>query len=84
MFGSRSQWRYVGPGPGGPSINPRACWSFVYWNGTDASAGKSTLLRILAGKRLTKTRSCKIKGKDVFMNSPGVGRCSAYNEMANH
>lgn len=35
-------------------------------------AGKSTLLRILAGKRLTKTRSCKILGQDVFMNPPGV------------
>ena len=37
-----------------------------------AVAGKSTLLRILAGKRLTKTRSCKILGQDVFMNPPGV------------
>ena len=35
-------------------------------------AGKSTLLRILAGKRLTKTRSCKILGQDVFMNPPNV------------
>lgn len=35
-------------------------------------AGKSTLLRILAGKRLTKTRNCKILGQDVFMNPPGV------------
>jgi len=34
-------------------------------------AGKSTLLRILAGKRLVKTRSCKIHGQDVFMSSPG-------------
>lgn len=36
------------------------------------SAGKSTFLRILAGKRLTKTRNCKILGQDVFMNPPGV------------
>jgi CCR4-NOT complex subunit CAF16 len=35
-------------------------------------AGKSTLLRILAGKRLTKTRDCKILGQDVFMNPPAV------------
>jgi CCR4-NOT complex subunit CAF16 len=36
------------------------------------SAGKSTLLRILAGKRLTKSRNCRILGKDVFMNPPSV------------
>lgn len=34
------------------------------------TAGKSTLLRILAGKRLTKTRDCRILGQDVFMNPP--------------
>ncbi|KAI9637274.1 P-loop containing nucleoside triphosphate hydrolase protein [Dioszegia hungarica] len=34
-------------------------------------AGKSTMLRILAGKRLTKTRCCRILGQDVFMNPPG-------------
>lgn len=38
---------------------------------TTTAAGKSTLLRILAGKRLTKTRNCKILGQDVFMNPPG-------------
>jgi predicted ABC-type transport system involved in lysophospholipase L1 biosynthesis ATPase subunit len=36
------------------------------------SAGKSTLLRILAGKRLTKSRDCRILGQDVFMNPPNV------------
>lgn len=36
------------------------------------AAGKSTLLRILAGKKLTKTKTAKILGQDVFMNPPGV------------
>lgn len=40
--------------------------------GAHVSAGKSTLLRILAGKRLTKTRDCKLLGQDVFMNPPQV------------
>jgi ABC-type glutathione transport system ATPase component len=35
-------------------------------------AGKSTLLRILAGKKLTKTKTAKILGQDVFMNPPRV------------
>lgn len=34
-------------------------------------AGKSTLLRILAGKKLTKTKTARIMGQDVFMNPPG-------------
>lgn len=33
-------------------------------------AGKSTLLRILAGKRLTRARNCRIHGRDVFMAPP--------------
>jgi CCR4-NOT complex subunit CAF16 len=45
------------------------------------SAGKSTLLRILAGKRLTKTRSCRILGQDVFMNPPGVSYARAIFQL---
>lgn len=49
--------------------------SIVWGIGTDEPtrlAGKSTLLRILAGKRLTKSRDCRILGQDVFMNPPSV------------
>lgn len=37
-----------------------------------ATAGKSTLLQILAGKRMTKDSSVCILGKDVFRNNPQV------------
>jgi ABC-type thiamine transport system ATPase subunit len=40
-----------------------------------STAGKSTLLRILAGKRLVKTKKCTILGQDVFMKPPGVSIC---------
>lgn len=46
-------------------------------------AGKSTLLRILAGKKLTKTKTAKILGQDVFMNPPRVSSPSP-SSLAQH
>ena len=60
MSAGRREWRWVlqaGIGQWGSGSSSR-------------TAGKSTLLRILAGKRLTKTRDCRILGQDVFMNPP--------------
>ncbi|POW07008.1 hypothetical protein PSTT_08593 [Puccinia striiformis] len=44
------------------------------------TAGKSTLLQILAGKRMTKSKA-KALGEDVFFNTPAVSQYSIYSEI---
>ena len=42
------------------------------------AAGKSTLLQILAGKRLIKGATAKVLDKEVFFNTPPVRSSSFY------